>query len=82
MECNRCFTTVVAIKPLLLEQEKRKRRRLTLRPGKRPDDAMPAPDIINLSTTEQYKEAWECCRCRLVVCEACRKKYDMVAELD
>ena len=73
MECNRCFTGVEATRPLF-----------KLGPPKKRQNPVTSPFSKDMSSAvqacpkpvEAEKEAWECTRCRVVVCLGCRNKYE------
>jgi hypothetical protein len=79
MECNRCF---VAVQPKSPEPKStsKKRRKLvqTQSQGSKNDPILIKDD--SPSPTAEEKIAWECGRCKLVVCVLCRDKYASVQE--
>lgn len=76
MECNRCFVRVRPKKEETKPPSSKKRRKVNAQSqGSKNDpilikDGSPAP-------TAEPKTAWECVRCKLVVCVGCKDRYKL-----
>ena len=71
MECNRCFTHITGLK---MPPPSKKRRRSTMQPH----GVTSPPDGVPGVVTAEKEEAWECLRCRLLVCASCKGKYPVL----
>ena len=72
MECNRCFTKVIPRKPSISS------RTLRHRIGDSSKSSSFGKWVRSLDKIgeEKGETAWECSRCRVVTCGACKKKYE------
>ncbi|KAK4541427.1 hypothetical protein LTR36_008028 [Oleoguttula mirabilis] len=82
MECNRCFETVLPAKvpkrqPPKMPPHSKKPARGSLLASTMSVAQTGFPLTDGKETdVENASQAWECCDCRLVVCMACRDKYN------
>lgn len=72
MECNRCFEKVTPRKPSMSS------RTLRLRVSDSTSASSFGKWVRSLDKSGEAKgeTAWECARCRMVTCEACKKKFE------
>ncbi|KAK5740901.1 hypothetical protein LTR17_004255 [Elasticomyces elasticus] len=79
MECNKCFVSVTPTQPVKAPRKimKLKRRRTTI---KAPTTSQQSPTKTEtvVAVNESTDSAMECRYCRLVVCQACQGKLEVV----